>query len=182
MRKLLSLLLALSLLAALWGCSSSRETQEEALPESIEFNFFYNEPCGSCQDQINDFYNLFNEALEGVKDLYPYDLNVYNVFKQSESQTMNSALEQLGYSQEIIRTLTFPILTLNGKVYLGTDSIKESLREAYLTAGEDLFICGRGVYNPLEEKTLAQQLEDYHPGEGELHGGLFLPAHLPGVR
>ena len=45
MRKILSLLLAVVLLLlALAGCSQAQE--EEPLPESIEINFFYNEPCG----------------------------------------------------------------------------------------------------------------------------------------
>ena len=42
MRKILSLLLAALLLLALKGCSQAQE--EEPLPESIEINFFYNEP------------------------------------------------------------------------------------------------------------------------------------------
>lgn len=70
MRKILSLLLAAALLLlALAGCSQAQE--EEPLPESIEINFFYNEPCGACHDQINDFYDMFNTQLEDVKDKYP---------------------------------------------------------------------------------------------------------------
>ena len=43
MRKILSLLLAAALLLlALAGCSQAQE--EEPLPESIEINFFYNDP------------------------------------------------------------------------------------------------------------------------------------------
>ena len=160
MRKILSLLLAAALLLlALAGCSQAQE--EEPLPESIEINFFYNEPCGACHDQINDFYDMFNTQLEDVKDKYPYDLQAYNVFQASASDKMYTVLEGLGYPEELISSLTYPILTINGKAYLGTDSIQESLREAFLTAGEDLFENGRGVYNPLEERTVAQQLEDY---------------------
>lgn len=160
MRKILSLLLAVVLLLlALAGCSQAQE--EEPLPESIEINFFYNEPCGACHDQINDFYDMFNTQLEDVKDKYPYDLQAYNVFQASASDKMYTVLEGLGYPEELISSLTYPILTINGKAYLGTDSIQESLREAFLTAGEDLFENGRGVYDPLEERTVAQQLEDY---------------------
>ena len=145
MRKILSLLLAAALLLlALAGCSQAQK--EEPLPESIEINFFYNEPCGACHDQINDFYDMFNTQLEDVKDKYPYDLQAYNVFQASASDKMYTVLEGLGYPEELISSLTYPILTINGKAYLGTDSIQESLREAFLTAGEDLFENGRGVY------------------------------------
>ena len=162
MNRLLSLLMILLLLAAsLAGCNQAPQQEEEPAPESVEMNFFYNEPCGACHDQINDFYDFFNEELADVKDQYPYDLKAYNVFQEADELKMNETLEALGYTEEIIHTLTFPILTCNGKVYLGTDSIKSSLREAYLTAGEDLFVYNRGVYDPLKKETLAQQLEDY---------------------
>lgn len=118
MRKILSLLLAAALLLlALAGCSQAQE--EEPLPESIEINFFYNEPCGACHDQINDFYDMFNTQLEDVKDKYPYDLQAYNVFQASASDKMYTVLEGLGYPEELISSLTYPILTINGKAYLG---------------------------------------------------------------
>ena len=123
MRKILSLLLAAALLLlALAGCSQAQK--EEPLPESIEINFFYNEPCGACHDQINDFYDMFNTQLEDVKDKYPYDLQAYNVFQASASDKMYTVLEGLGYPEELISSLTYPILTINGKAYLGTDSIQ----------------------------------------------------------
>ena len=168
MNRLLSLLMTLLLLTtALSGCTQAQQTQDdEPAPESVEINFFYNEPCGACHDQINDFYDFFGEELADVKDLYPYELNAYNVFQDSDEEKMNETLEALGYTEEIIHTLTFPIMTCNGKVYLGIDSIEDSLREAYLTAGEDLFVYDRGVYDPLKEETLAQQLEDYPLDKG----------------
>ena len=114
MRKILSLLLAAALLLlALAGCSQAQE--EEPLPESIEINFFYNEPCGACHDQINDFYDMFNTQLEDVKDKYPYDLQAYNVFQASASDKMYTVLEGLGYPEELISSLTYPILTINGR-------------------------------------------------------------------
>lgn len=158
MRRYLSLLLAWLLLLGAAGCSPARE---EPLPESIEINFFYNEPCAACHDTINGFYDLFNQELEGVKDLYPYDLEAYNVFQATAADRMHKVLEGLGYPEELISSLTFPILTINGKAYLGMDAIGESLKEAFLTAGEDLFVNGRGVYDPLEERSVSQQLEDY---------------------
>ena len=38
---------------------------------------------------------------------------------------MYTVLEGLGYPEELISSLTYPILTINGKAYLGTDSIQE---------------------------------------------------------
>ena len=153
MRKILSLLLAAALLLlALAGCSQTQK--EEPLPESIEINFFY-----------NDFYDMFNTQLEDVKDKYPYDLQAYNVFQASASDKMYTVLEGLGYPEELISSLTYPILTINGKDGVVTVKAEKKIvldvREAFLTAGEDLFENGRGVYDPLEERTVAQQLEDY---------------------
>ena len=107
MRKILSLLLAAALLLlALAGCSQAQK--EEPLPESIEINFFYNEPCGACHDQINDFYDMFNTQLEDVKDKYPYDLQAYNVFQASASDKMYTVLEGLGYPEDQLPHLPHP--------------------------------------------------------------------------
>lgn len=88
-------------------------------------------------------------------------VSVYNVFRKEDAQIRDSELKKLGVQEELAGSLTYPIMTVNGNIYFGTDSIRSSIREAYLTAGEDLFVYGRGVYDPTKNETLKQQLEDY---------------------
>lgn len=93
-------------------------------------------------------------------------VSVYNVFRKEDAQIRDSELKKLGFQEELAGSLTYPIMTVNGNIYFGTDSIRSSIREAYLTAGEDLFVYGRGVYDPTKNETLKQQLEDYKLEKG----------------
>lgn len=151
----------LLLWAGLSGCGRS----EPELPEKIAIHFFYNEPCASC-DGTKVFYQTVKEELGDVSDRYPYEIYPHNVFQASAAQDRDRVLGELGYDQEVINSLTYPIMTMNGKVYLGMDSISQSLREAYLTAGEDIFVYGRGVFDPTRKQTLKQLLESYKLEKG----------------
>ncbi len=161
MRKGLIYLFSLLLWLGLSGCGKAEEPPQ---PENVEIQFFYNEPCASC-DGTKQLYEILSEELEGISDLYPYNVSVYNVFHKADAQVRDAELERLGL-QGAIDSLTYPIMVLNGKVYFGIDSIQESIREAYLTAGEDLFVYGRGVFDPVKKQTLEQQLESYKLEEG----------------
>ena len=143
------------------GCAR----EEEERPGKIEIHFFYNEPCASC-DGTKDFYRVVKEELGDVSDRYPYEIYPHNVFQASAAQDRDRELGKLGYGQEVIGSLTYPIMTVNGKAYLGMDSISQSLREAYLTAGEDLFVYDRGVFEPCRKQTLKELLGSYRLEKG----------------
>lgn len=142
----------------LWfGLSRCAEAEPEQ-PENVEIHFFYNQPCASC-DGTKELFEIVSEELDDVSDLYPYMVSVYNVFRKEDAQIRDSELKKLGFQEELAGSLTYPIMTVNGNIYFGTDSIRSSIREAYLTAGEDLFVYGRGVYDPTKNETLKQQLD-----------------------
>ena len=100
-------------------------------------------PCASC-DGTKELFEIVSEELDDVSELYPYMVSVYNVFRKEDAQIRDSELKKLGFQEELAGSLTYPIMTVNGNIYFGTDSIRSSIREAYLTAGEDLFVYGRG--------------------------------------
>lgn len=161
MRRVLTCFLSVLLLFGFSGCAKAEPEQ----PENVEIHFFYNQPCASC-DGTKELFEIVSEELEDVSDLYPYYVSVYNVFRKEDAQIRDSELKKLGFQEELAGSLTYPIMTLNGNIYFGIDSIRSSIREAYLTAGEDLFVYGRGVYDPTEKLTLKQQLADYKLEKG----------------
>ncbi|WP_455619169.1 hypothetical protein [Eisenbergiella sp.] len=161
MRRVLTCFLSMLLLFGFSGCAKAEPEQ----PENVEIHFFYNQPCASC-DGTKELFEIVSEELEDVSDLYPYYVSVYNVFRKEDAQIRDSELKKLGFQEELAGSLTYPIMTLNGNIYFGIDSIRSSIREAYLTAGEDLFVYGRGVYDPTEKLTLKQQLADYKLEKG----------------
>ena len=156
MRNVFLCFFSILLCAALSGCTKEEPEQ----PENVEIHFYYDEPCASC-DGTKEIYEIVSEELDDVSGLYPYTGSVYNVFRKADAQTRDAELKKLGFQEEFAGSLTYPIMTINGNIYLGIDSIRESIREAYLTAGEDLFVYGRGVFDPARKQTLKQLLADY---------------------
>ncbi len=150
--------LFLLLLGAVTGCG--KKEKEKELPEAIELLFFYNEPCASC-DGTEEIDRIISEELAEVSDQYPYKVIAYNVFRQAEAQIRDTELKRLGFQEAAAESFTDLMMIVNGKAYLGSDAIRASVREAYLTAGEDFFVNQRGVFEPGEEQTLKQQLKDY---------------------
>lgn len=120
-------------LILLAGCAG---TPEAPLPEKIELRFFYDEPCGSC-DGTAEFFDLFNELVGDVKDTYPFTITTYNVFKSESREQVTAMIEEAGLSTE---NLYYPMVMLGSKLYSGWESIEKNLREAFLTAGEDIFV------------------------------------------
>ncbi len=160
MKKWIALILLTCL--CLTGCARGISTAKasEALPDKIEIRYFYNQACATCND-LDQFMELFDEKLGEDKGRYPYELKSYNVFHEEDKKVFDTEMERLGISDNLMDVFSSPILTVNGKAYYGTEEIGRNLREAYLTAGEDLFELGRGVYDPLEEKTFTELLSSY---------------------
>lgn len=150
----LSFLLAIAVILA--GCS----LENTPLPDRIEINYFYDEACASC-DTLTEFWDIMSQELGEVGDTYAYNINTYNVFKGNDAAYRDQVFADLGFEEELIQALPYPVLTVNGNVYTGHDSIRESIKEAYLTAGEDLFVYHRGVFDPTRERTLKQMTSAY---------------------
>lgn len=141
-------------------CFAACDADKPDLPESIEINFFYDEPCATC-DPLPEFYELINQEIGDVKTQYAYEVHTYNVFQTGDAAVRDQVLSKLGFGQQLIDTMTYPLMTINGNVYPGWEAIEESLREAYLTAGEDLFVYQRGVYDPTRKQTIKQMTQEY---------------------
>lgn len=132
---------------ALWfGLSGCAEAEPEQ-PENVEIHFFYNQPCASC-DGTKELFEIVSEELDDVSELYPYMVSVYNVFRKEDAAAKGILNLKSGVSGRTCRLSHLPDYDCKWKYYFGTDSIRSSIREAYLTAGEDLFVYGRGVYDP----------------------------------
>lgn len=147
MRRMLPLLLALLL------CLAPLARAEEP---RLALYYFYEELCGSC-DGAEAFDVMAAEALSGVRELYPYDLYRVNVYTTTGEARYADVCAEMGIDPGL---LTLPVLIAGGRVFQGDEAIAANLREAYLVAGEDMFV-NDTPYNPAQKKTGAALFDDY---------------------
>ncbi|MDR2363821.1 MAG: hypothetical protein LBD65_05345 [Spirochaetaceae bacterium] len=126
------------------------------LPDRVDMYYFYEELCQSC-DGTAEFDAIAAAELEGVRDRYPYAIHRINVFLRENRERYQEITGSLGLDRD---ARELPLLIAGGRVFSGNEGIARNLREAFLTAGEDLFVYKR-VYNPKEKKTGDRLFADY---------------------
>jgi thiol-disulfide isomerase/thioredoxin len=131
---------------------------EPELPQRIDAYFFYEELCGLCDADVDRFTSILQEKLPlAERDQYPHSFNIYNIHDTAGRARYVGVTDDLGLDRDILQT---PLLIVGGRVYQGYDSIDTNIREAYLTAAEDLFVYKR-PYNPRTRNTGARLFDDY---------------------
>jgi hypothetical protein len=171
MRSCLSLLLVSVLCAA---CAPVRQppppepspAENAALPDRVNLYYFYEELCGVCEGDVGEFYAIAGEQLAEIGETYPYALHTINVYLRENRSLYQQALAGLGLEGQ---PPELPFMAAGGRVFQGHETIAKNFREAFLTAGEDLFV-NRGEYKPLERKTGAELFDGYRivPGHRTL--------------
>lgn len=117
--------LLLTILVA--GCSHVEE-QEKAEAETVDFIFFHETGCGSC-DGEKEFRDIVSEQISPYKEIRPYTLSFYNMFKSEERKEGAEVLAQYGLDAE---KLSYPVMILDGEVYERMDEIRQNIKSAYL--------------------------------------------------
>jgi glutaredoxin len=127
--------------------------------EYVDMYYFYEELCGSCtEDAIEAFYSIFREKVPyQEREQYPHRLHTINVYEQQGRPVWEQVTDDMGLDRE---SLQMPSLIVGGRVFQGHENIANNIREAFLTAGEDMFVYKR-VYNPATRKTGTQLFDDY---------------------
>ena len=131
--KRIAAVLLLFLLLLLPSCAQNeKEANQNDRPRSVSLYFFHDTACGAC-DGTKDFLSIFEEQIGDVRELYPYTLEMQNVFQTEGSKSFERVMEQYGLDPE---SASFPMLVINGKELFGLEEIEKSLRENFLSAGE----------------------------------------------
>ena len=126
-------ILLLVLLLLLPSCAQNNEgSNQNDRPRSVSLYFFHDTACSAC-DGTKDFLSIFQEQVGDVRELYPYTLEMQNVFQTEGSKSFDRVMEQYGLDPE---SASFPMLVINGKELFGLEAIEKSLRESFLSAGE----------------------------------------------
>jgi hypothetical protein len=143
------------------GAAAPVQPSETAPPdrrEKIEAYFFYEELCALCQTDQNRFTSILQEKLPpDERDQYPNMFYILNAHNTAGRQDYTRITGEMGLDRD---TLQFPLLILGGRVFQGYESISVNIREAYLTAAEDIYVNKR-PYNPRLKKTGDNLFDDY---------------------
>ena len=131
---------------------------ENALAEELIGYFFYEELCGNCQDDEVKFNSILQEKLPAAeRNQYPNFFRSVNIYETAGRVIYEQVCAELGLDRGLLET---PFLVLGGRVFQGYDSINANIREAYLTAAEDLFV-NKKPYNPGTRLTGENLFDDY---------------------
>ena len=126
--------------------------------EKIIGYFFYEELCGICREDEDKFISILQEKLPlAERDQYPNSFQTINIYGTSGRNDYIRITDELGLDRGMLQT---PFLVLGGRVFQGYDSISANIREAYLTAAEDLYVYHR-PYSPRTRKTGDNLFDDY---------------------
>jgi len=124
----------------------------------IEGYFFYEELCASCTNDIDRFASILQENLPmAERDQYPNSFRSFNIHETIGRTRYVELTGELGLDRSLLET---PFFVIGGRVFQGYDSISSNIREAYLTAAEDLYVYKR-PYNPRTKKTGPVLFDDY---------------------
>jgi thiol-disulfide isomerase/thioredoxin len=130
---------------------------DSELPDKVKLYYFYEELCELCNES-GKYFTMLDEKLPNEdRNRYPHDFSTYNVYHVSGHSEYERITDSMGINRD---TLTLPVLIAGGRVFQGFETIANNIREAYLTAGEDIFVNKR-VYNPATKKTGDRLFDDY---------------------
>jgi len=131
------------------------ETEKGSL---IEGYFFYEELCALCNADVDRFVSILQENLPPAeRDQYPNSFKTFNIHETAGRTRYVELTDELGLDRGILET---PFFVIGGRVFQGYDSIGANIKEAYLTAAEDVYVNKR-PYNPRTRKTGPVLFDDY---------------------
>ncbi|MDR2419164.1 MAG: hypothetical protein LBD79_08930 [Treponema sp.] len=127
--------------------------------EYVDMYYFYEELCGSCTEDAEEaFYSILRDKVPyEEREQYPHRLHIINVYEQHGRPVWEQVTEDMGLDRG---SLQMPLLIVGGRVFQGHENIANNIREAFLTACEDMFVY-KQVYNPATRKTGKQLFDDY---------------------
>jgi len=119
--------------------------------------FIYEEICANC-DGTEDFFRIFHNLLDDVRDDIPHEVRTINTVHSGMRQYFQELSQDLlGIDSSILR---LPVLIMGGQVYQGLHDIGENLYEAFITAANDLFV-NQYVFNPRYQLTGADLFANF---------------------
>ena len=103
------------------------KASENENKEAIKITFYYNNPCGACNDE-EIYEEVAATGLEGIRDQYPYDIWILNSFQTTGKEQLQKDMERLGIEE----TPELPIMILEDHVVSGLEDMKAQISFLFL--------------------------------------------------
>lgn len=126
---------------------------DASLPEKVDLYYIYDG-----QHNTTEAFDAYAaQKLADIGETYPYEIHRVDVFTGAGHAHYEALCRAMALDAA---TVTLPALIAGGRIFQSDVTIEKNLAEAYLVAGEDLFVNGK-VYNPAEKKTGPALFDDY---------------------
>jgi thiol-disulfide isomerase/thioredoxin len=136
----------------------------KGLPDKVELFFFYEQDCELC-NELDKFYEIVSQKLpREIRGTYPHMIYTINILGMESRKTYEQVTDAMGLDRIL---LSAPLLIAGGRIFQGHETIFNNIEEAFLTAGEDIFVNKR-FYNPALRKTGEQLFADYSLKQGHV--------------
>ena len=106
------------------------KAKEELSKEKISIYFFHNTACATC-DGSKEFREVVEKQISAYQELCPFEIIENNVFKTGGKKAWDDIAEKYQLENE---SYIFPVMVLNGKMYMELPEICEQLHSAFLEA------------------------------------------------
>ena len=148
---------AITVLSAAETDPYSVSLEGKTLPDKVELFYFYEQSCEVC-DELDEFYRILSEHLpHELRDQTPHLIYTINTFSIEGRKTYEKLTGAMGLDRSLLQV---PLLVAGGRIFQGNETIANNIREAFLTAAEDLFV-NQKFYNPALKKSGPRLFEDY---------------------
>lgn len=153
------------LIAVVWTACGTTSGAAETEKETVSIYFFHNTACGTC-DGTKEFRALVEEEISGYKDVCPYELLEYNVFKTGGKDKWDAVSEEYSLENE---SYIFPVMVVGGMMYTGMSEIREHLYAAYLKAAgvSALYFYRKDCQECLDMELFWKQFPERYQSGGE---------------
>lgn len=119
-----SIIILLGIIGILFIVGISRM---KSVKEPLEIQYFYNNPCGSCNGEAS-FYEMFNQEVGDLKEQIDYHITTYNTFQDGDLKRFEKTCDTLGIDE---KDRIIPMAIVGDSVLVGDQNIEEEMREAF---------------------------------------------------
>lgn len=114
--------------------TGAQENESAAKRQTVQMEYYQYNVCASCHPE-DAFFAAVTEKIWPIKQEYPYEISVYNTFKVTDRERLQTRLEELGLTEEEV---TLPVLIAGTEYISGADEIENGMEQMLIRCSSQL--------------------------------------------